>query len=168
MDGPDHCREMALAMAQFSLISPAIMAVGRLGVPSHRLDAGGLMHTGVRDTHTLARLRALSNGGLLVADQTLPVQFDGLWHRAAPAPERVLALSVLLQAAEDLQKGRDAQDRCKQRLHRDAYRWVISDDRSWAYSFVNLCDMLNLSPEYLRAGLLNSRRTLQALTAVSQ
>ena len=39
----------------------------------------------------------------------------------------------------------------------EAYKWVASGDRSWPYSFVNLCEALKLSPEYLRAGMLDGR-----------
>jgi hypothetical protein len=39
-------------------------------------------------------------------------------------------------------------------LYLDAYRWVISDDCSWPFSFPNVCQLLNLAPESLRQELL--------------
>jgi hypothetical protein len=37
----------------------------------------------------------------------------------------------------------------------EAYKWVASDDHSWPYSFVSLCDALDVAPEWLRPRLLN-------------
>lgn len=88
---------------------------------------------------------------------TLPVQFQSLWHGTAHAstPERALATSVLWQALNDLQKFRYARWRRRQRLYMEAYRWVASNDRSWPYSFLNICDALGLSADALRAAALD-------------
>jgi hypothetical protein len=95
---------------------------------------------------------------LLKPEATLPVQFQGMWHGGKPVtPERALMIVVLWQAASDLQKFRFARSRKQQRLYMEAYKWVASNDRSWPYSFVNLCEALKLSLEYLRAGMLDGR-----------
>jgi hypothetical protein len=92
---------------------------------------------------------------LLQPETTLPEQFEEIWHRGStPTPERALALSVLWQAAADLQKFRRARTRKQQRLYMEAYQWVASEERTWPYSFVNLCEVLRLSPDFLRAELL--------------
>jgi hypothetical protein len=92
---------------------------------------------------------------LLTPEQILPVQFQDLWHRSKTlTPERVLAAAVLWQAAMDLQKFRYAPRRKKQRLYREAYQWVASNDHAWPYSFVNLCDTLSVSVQCLRRELL--------------
>ena len=31
--------------------------------------------------------------------------------------------------------------------------WLRSNDRAWAFSFLRICDALNLDPQYLRRGL---------------
>jgi len=91
----------------------------------------------------------------LTPEVALPAQFHDLWHRSrAIAPEKALAIAVLTQAVLDLYKYRFAKRRRQQRLYMEAYRWVASDDREWPYSFVNLCDALDLSPESLREQLL--------------
>ena len=87
--------------------------------------------------------------GLLANEPALPVQ-----QTRAITPERELALGVFWQALSDLTKYRFAQHCQKQRLYMDAYEWVVSDDRSWPYSFVNLCDALALGATALRAELL--------------
>ncbi len=89
-------------------------------------------------------------------DQVLPVQFHEIWqHGRSQSPERELAVSVIAQAALDIEKCREAQHGRKRRIYREAFNWVASDDRSWPYSFLNLCDTLSLSPAFLRARLLN-------------
>lgn len=94
-------------------------------------------------------------------DQVLPVQFHEVWqHGSSESPERELAVCVLAQAALDIEKCREMQHGRKRRIYREAYNWVASDDRTWPYSFLNLCDTLSLSPAFLRARLLNeSART---------
>lgn len=62
---------------------------------------------------------------------------------------------MLRQALNDLQKFRYARRRRRQRLYMEAYRWVASNDRSWPYSFLNICDALGLSADALRAEVLD-------------
>jgi len=37
------------------------------------------------------------------------------------------------------------------------YQWVASDCRQWPFSFVNICEILDLSPQALRAQLLDAQ-----------
>lgn len=71
-----------------------------------------------------------------------------------PNPEAVLAAAVLKLAFEDLQKYRGATEARRRRAFREAYVWVASNERRWPFSFLNVCDMLDLSPTTLRAKLL--------------
>ena len=68
--------------------------------------------------------------------------------------EEVLAAAVLKLAFEDLQRHRGATDVRSRRAFREAYVWVKSDERRWPFSFLNVCDMLELSPGALRSKLL--------------
>jgi hypothetical protein len=65
-----------------------------------------------------------------------------------------LAAGVLKQAAEDLRRFHGATSAIERELYLDAYRWVISDDCSWPFSFLNICQLLSLAPENLRQELL--------------
>ena len=71
-----------------------------------------------------------------------------------PSGEVTLAAAVLKLAFEDLQKHRHATETRRRRAFRDAYVWVTSDERSWPFSFLNVCDVLDLSAATLRAKLL--------------
>jgi hypothetical protein len=92
---------------------------------------------------------------VLAPEPALPAQFHEIWHRTRfITSERALALSVVWQAIIDLRKYRFAARRRQQRLYMEAYLWVASEERSWPYSFVNLCEALNLDPELTRDRLL--------------
>ena len=68
-----------------------------------------------------------------------------------PAPEKDLALGVLKQAARDLRRFHSATKGVKQELYLDAYSWVTANDFLWPYSFVNVCKLLSVCPEVVRA-----------------
>ena len=65
----------------------------------------------------------------------------------AATPEKGLAAGVLKQAAHDLRRFRTATKGVKRELYLDAYGWITANDFSWPYSFVNVCKLLEVSPE---------------------
>jgi len=69
-------------------------------------------------------------------------------------PEKGLAAGVLKQAAHDLRRFHAATTGVKRELYLDAYSWINADDFSWPYSFMNVCKLLDLCPEVVRAELL--------------
>ena len=71
-----------------------------------------------------------------------------------PAPEKGLAVGVLKQAAYDLRRYRTATKAADRELYLDAHSWVTAYDSSWPYSFMNVCKLLDLCPEVVRAELL--------------
>jgi hypothetical protein len=92
---------------------------------------------------------------ILIPEAALPTQFGDIWHKTrAITPERALALAVVWEAVLDLGKYRFAKRRRQQRLYWEAYEWVTADDRAWPFSFVNLCDILGLTPDPVRKQLL--------------
>ena len=71
-----------------------------------------------------------------------------------PTPEKGLAIGVLKQAAYDLRRYRMATKSVDRELYVDAHSWVTAYDSSWPYSFMNVCKLLDLCPEVVRAELL--------------
>jgi hypothetical protein len=71
-----------------------------------------------------------------------------------PTPEKGLAVGVLKQAAYDLRRYRTATKAADRELYLDAHSWVTAYDSSWPYSFMNVCKLLDLCPEVVRADLL--------------
>lgn len=71
-----------------------------------------------------------------------------------PTPEKNLAAGVLKQAAYDLRRFRTAPKGADRELYLDAHSWITAHDFSWPYSFMNVCKLLDLCPEVVRAELL--------------
>jgi len=65
-----------------------------------------------------------------------------------------LADGILKQAALDLRRFHDVTSAVEREFYLDAYRWVMSDDCSWLFSFLNVCQLLNLAPETVRENVL--------------
>ena len=94
---------------------------------------------------------------LIKPEAILPEQFQRMWcGTRAVTPERALFIAVLWQAIEDLRTDQSGRYLRGRRVYRSAYQWVASDDRSWPGSFLNVCDLLGLSPGALRAALLDT------------
>jgi hypothetical protein len=75
-------------------------------------------------------------------------------EQTPPTPEKGLAVGVLKQAAYDLRRYRTATKATDRELYLDAHSWVTAYDSSWPYSFMNVCKLLDLCPEIVRADLL--------------
>jgi hypothetical protein len=73
---------------------------------------------------------------------------------AQPTPEKDLAAGVLKQTARDLRRFHAATTGVKRELYLDAYSWLTANDFSWPYSFVNVCKLLDVCPEVIRAEIL--------------
>ena len=67
---------------------------------------------------------------------------------------RDLAAGILEQATLDLRRFHGATNGLEREFYLDAYRWVISDDCSWPFSFLNVCELLDLIPETVREEVL--------------
>ena len=67
---------------------------------------------------------------------------------------RDLAAGILEQATLDLRRFHGATSGLEREFYLDAYRWVISDDCNWPFSFLNVCQTLNLAPETVREEVL--------------
>ena len=65
-----------------------------------------------------------------------------------------LAAGILKQAAVDLRRFHGASSAVEREFFLDAHRWVTSDDCSWPFSFLNVCQLLNLVPEAVREDVL--------------
>jgi hypothetical protein len=70
------------------------------------------------------------------------------------AAYEALATGVLKQAAHDLRRFHTATKGVERELYIDAYRWITTNDFSWPYSFMNVCKLLDVCPEAVRAEIL--------------
>ena len=68
--------------------------------------------------------------------------------------QKELAAGILKQAALDLRRFHGAASAVEREFYLDAHHWVVSDDCSWPFSFLNVCQLLNLAPETVREEVL--------------
>jgi hypothetical protein len=73
-------------------------------------------------------------------------------------PERILMLAVLQDAVVCFQEHVTAKCKRKQSLHRDAEEWISNRDRSYLFSFENVCEALGFDAHYMRDGLMRWKR----------
>jgi len=91
---------------------------------------------------------------LFEPDTLLPVQyFEAMRKKHLLEGEKRLILSVLEDAVECFMKCIEASTNKGQRLFREADEWINHEDKRWVFSFDNVCDMLDINPEYMRVGL---------------
>jgi hypothetical protein len=69
----------------------------------------------------------------------------------AVGAERRLMIAVLADAIGCLQKNLRARNAKKRRLFLEAEEWIRSEDIAWPFSFRNICDVLGVDAEALRA-----------------
>ena len=65
-----------------------------------------------------------------------------------------LAAGILKQAALDLRRFHGATSAVERELYLDAHHWVTSGVCSWPFSFLNVCQPLNLASETVREEVL--------------
>ena len=94
-------------------------------------------------------------GSIFEPSILLPSQFfAALGQKAEADGERRLMFAILEDAIGCFQKYLWATDHKKRQLHLDAESWFLEDDPSWLFSFVNICDVFEIQPVFLRQGLL--------------
>ncbi len=92
--------------------------------------------------------------GLFEPDTLLPIQyFEAMRKKHLLEGEKRLILSVLEDAVECFMKCIDSPTNKGQRLFRDADEWINLEDKYWVFSFDNVCEMLDINPDYMRRGL---------------
>jgi hypothetical protein len=75
-------------------------------------------------------------------------------------------LAVLEDAIECFQRYAGTHDGKHERLFLEAVKWILDRDCDWPFSFENICNTLNLDPDYIRRGLLRKQELLN--TAVKK
>ncbi len=90
---------------------------------------------------------------ILTSDQ----YFKHYRHKAHFDPEEKLMFAVLADAIECFQKYYGANTHRRRRLFTEAEAWISTPDNTWPYSFENICEALNIDPNYLRLGLTRWR-----------
>lgn len=93
---------------------------------------------------------------LFQVDTLLPEQYLATFRRKFHlVPERQLMLAILEDAVDCFQKYACVRDRKRRGLFQDAEKWLFNEEAGdWIFSFENICEVLGLSPRYVRRELL--------------
>lgn len=95
---------------------------------------------------------------LFEPDILLPVQyFAALKRKRFSCGEHRLLVAIMQDAIECFQKHLHARDSKRRQLYLEAEAWINAENDDGTFSFDNVCDLLGMSPEYLRQGLLTWR-----------
>ena len=93
-------------------------------------------------------------GSLFQPDTLLGEDYAANFRRKIPLePERTLLLAVLEDGIRCYQENLFANNGKRRALFDEAKEWLFSDDTHWFCSFVSICTLLNLEPNYIRRGL---------------
>src|SRR5438093_6250138 len=74
-------------------------------------------------------------------------------ERIRRQPECRLLWAVLEDGMQTYMRYATATGRRGKRLFAEAERWIMADDPTWLCSFVSICRILGVEPEYLRDAL---------------
>jgi hypothetical protein len=100
--------------------------------------------------------------GAFQPDVMLPIQFYEAMHRKHLLErEKLLMFAVLEDAVESYMKYSDSPTKKGQKRFREAEEWIEHQDKVWLFSFDNVCEALEIDPEYLRRGLKDWKRSRQ-------
>jgi len=90
----------------------------------------------------------------------MPVQYGNGHRYRAQSSEMRLMYAILEDAMSVYCNFREPSTAKHRRNFRNARRWIDSSDRTWMFSFLRICEALDLNPEYIRRGL-RARRALR-------
>jgi hypothetical protein len=91
---------------------------------------------------------------LFQPDTLIPDQYFETFRGKRSEPEKKLMLAVLEDAVQCFQDNIFASNGRKKKLFEEAEEWILEKGSTWIFSFENVCEVLELNPEYVREGLL--------------
>ena len=101
-----------------------------------------------------------NSGRLFEGDVLAPDQFLDIFTRTNNLePEQELMLAILTDAIECILKYCDEPIPVRAKLFSEAHEWLFAQDEKEPFSFLNVCEILNFDPSYLRRGI---QRKMQA------
>ena len=100
----------------------------------------------------------------------LPDQYLGEAGERVAEPQKRLMLAVLQTVVDDCtgsayRRSTGHVGPVDSRAQQEAADYVASEDRSWPFSFRNICDAMGLDAEYLRHGIFTAMRKANAAVA---
>jgi hypothetical protein len=95
-----------------------------------------------------------NSGRLFEGDVLAPDQYLDIFTRTNNLePEQELMLAILTDAIECILKYCDEPIPMRAKLFSEAHDWLFDNDEKEPFSFLNVCEILNFDPSYLRRGI---------------
>lgn len=79
---------------------------------------------------------------------------ERLFKKTRREKEEALMLAVLADAIECFQRYIFADNEREKKSFQEAEDWILEKNNDWLFSFDSICETLQLTPDYLRQGLL--------------
>jgi hypothetical protein len=79
---------------------------------------------------------------------------ERLFKKTRREKEEALMLAVLADAIECFQRYVFADNEREKKAFQEAEDWIFEKNNDWLFSFESICETLQLTPDYLRQGLL--------------
>ena len=98
--------------------------------------------------------RCMVTNGWISLDAADLGLIESVYKKTLREGEERLMLAVLESAVEDFQKYVLARKPRGKKLFQEAEEWFLERDSDELFSFENICDTLQLHPDYIRKGLL--------------
>ena len=99
--------------------------------------------------------KSLTNDGHVSIDPSDCQDIEGLFKKTIREREEALILAVLEDAIACFQKYVLAQNEKEMNIFQEAEEWILKKNSDWFLSFENVCEILQLDPDYLRQGLMS-------------
>ncbi|MCX8071972.1 MAG: hypothetical protein N3C12_05920 [Candidatus Binatia bacterium] len=113
----------------------------------------GWEEDGVREGSEARAASERLSAGFITQEILLPSQYFAPISERILSPEQRLMLAILEDAVYTVLKHAGTRNRRAQRLVREAEKWMALTDRSWIFSFENICAVLGLEADVVRARL---------------
>jgi hypothetical protein len=95
-----------------------------------------------------------NSGRLFEGDVIAPDQYLEIFTRSNNLePEQELMLAILADAIECILKYCAEPVPMRAKLFHEAQEWIFAQDDREPFSFLNVCEILNFDPSYLRRGV---------------
>jgi hypothetical protein len=95
-----------------------------------------------------------NSGRLFEGDVIAPEQYlENFTRTNNLEPEQELMLAILADAIECILKYCEEPIPLRARLYNEAQEWLFAQDEKDPFSFLNVCEILNFDPNYLRRGV---------------
>jgi hypothetical protein len=98
--------------------------------------------------------RCMVTGGWVSLDPADMGIIEAVYKKTIREGEERLMLAVLESAVEDFQKYVLARKPSGKKLFQQAEEWFLEKDSELLFSFENICETLQLHPDYIRQGLM--------------